>query len=179
MRIKYDMSDNYFKCYNESQGVIMNKNEILKNPNIKLYSYIGKGIINILLIVLIFISSRIIKYIDNSSLIVKILDVIVIISLILVILYFIVFYVSYLVEKRRKHVGNLEVDAEGIKDFSDNGMIIGFGWDNIKAVVIQKHTINIITDEPIYLFIDIKYKDRLLIAIERYNDKLLIIDKTK
>ena len=73
----------------------------------------------------------------------------------------------------------MEVDAEGIKDFSSDGMIVGFGWDNIKAVVIKKHTINILTDNSIYFFIDVKYKDRLLLAIERYNPNLLIIDKTK
>lgn len=179
MRIKYDMTDNYFKCYNESQGIIVNKDEIIKNPKFKLYNYIEKGIINIILILIIFICSRILSYMIGSNIMSRILDIICIVSFGLMILYFVVFYIGYSIEKRRKHFGNLEVDAEGIKDFSADGMVIGFSWDNIKAVVIKKHTINILTDNSIYFFIDVKYKERLLIAIERYNPNLLIIDKTK
>ena len=179
MKIKYDMTDNYFKCYNESQGIMMAKDEILKNPKSKLYTYIEKGVINLLLIVLVLILSRILYYFDNSNGITKILDIICLISTCLLVLYFFIFFTGYLVEKRRKHVGNLEVDATGIKDLSDNGMIIGFSWDNIKAVVIKKHTVNIITDSSIYLFMNVRYKDRLLNAIERYNPTLPIIDKSK
>ena len=179
MRIKYDMTDNYFKCYNESQGIIVNKDEIIKNPKFKLYNYIEKGIINIVLIIIIFICSRILSYMIGSNIITKILDIICIISLLLMVLYFLIFYIGYSIEKRRIHVGNLEVDAEGIKDFTADGLVVGFSWDNIEAIVIKKHTINILTDNSIYLFMDVKYKDRLLLAIDRYNKDLLIIDKTK
>ena len=91
----------------------------------------------------------------------------------------VVLYIGYFVENRKKHVGNLEIDADGIRDLSDSGMVVGFSWNNIKGIVIKKHTINIITDNSIYFFIDITYKERLLIAIERYNKDLPIIDKTK
>lgn len=178
MKIKYDMNKNYFRCYNESQGVMMAKNEILKNPKAKIYNYVEKGIINILLVVIIYILSKILLFFDNTNMIVKMLNIIVIIALCLIILYFLVFFIGYFVEKSKNHIGNLEVDATGIKDLSDSGMIVGFTWDNIKALVIKKHTINIITDSSIYLFIDITYKERLLKAIERYNPDLTIIDKT-
>lgn len=179
MKVKYDMTDNYFKCYNESQGIIVNKNEILRNHKFKLYSYIEKGFINIMLILIVLICSRLMFYLIGDNLISNILNVISFIFLILMVLYFIMFYISYSVEKRRKHVGYLEIDAEGIKDYSEDGMIVGFSWSNIKGIVINKHTINILTDNSIYFFIDIKYKERLLIAIERYNQNLTIIDKTK
>jgi len=179
MRIKYDMTDNYFNCYNESQGIIVNKDDIIRNPKFKLHNYIEKGIINVLLIFVILIVSNLIFYIIGENIITKILNILSFIMLILMVLYFLMFYIGYSVEKRRKHIGALEVDADGIKDYSDDGMVIGFSWDNIKAVVIKKHTINILTDGTIYFFIDVKYKDRLLLAIERYNKDLLIIDKTK
>ena len=179
MRIKYDMTKNYFKYYNESPGVIANKDEIIKNPKIKVYNYIERGIINVMLILLAIIFSIINTYIIGENILSKILIAISLILLIIMLLYFLVFYISYSVENKRKHIGSLEVDAEGIKDYSDDGMIVGFSWNNIKAVVIKKHTINILTDNTIYFFIDIKYKERLLLAIDRYNKDLLIIDKTK
>lgn len=179
MKIKYDMSKNYFKYYNESQGIMLSKNDILKNPKSNIYSYTTKGIVNLLLVVLICIISRILYYFDNTNIITKLLNLVVVLSLILISLYFIVFYIGYFVENKKKHIGNLEIDAIGIKDLSDNGMIVGFTWDNIKAIVIRKNTINIITDSSIYFFIDITYKERLLKAIERYNKELLIIDKSK
>lgn len=179
MRIKYDMDENYFKCYNESQGIIVNKNEIIKNPKFKLYNYVEKGLINILLIIIILICSKVLEYMLGPNIFTRILELISNVSLGLMILYFVLFYFGYSIEKGRKHEGYLEVDSEGIKDFSSDGMVVGFSWENIKAVVIKKHTINILTDNSIYFFIDITYKERLLIAIERYQPNLLIIDKTK
>lgn len=179
MKIKYDMTKNYFKYYNESQGIMISKNEILKNPKSKLYSYTEKGIINLLLVILTGILSKILYYLGNNGIVTKVLNIIVIIALLLLLLYFTVFYIGYFIENRKKHVGNLEIDADGIRDLSDNGMVVGFSWNNIKAIIIRKHTINIITDNSIYFFIDVTYKERLLIAIERYNKDLLIIDKSK
>lgn len=179
MRIKYDMTNSYFKCYNESQGVMIAKEEILRNPKAKLYTYIGKGFVHTLLIFFIWILSKILYVYDNTNNITKVLDGFCVIALILICLYYFIFITGYLVEKRKKHIGNFEVDITGIKDISDNGTIIGFSWNNIKAVVIKKHTVNIITDSSIYLFMNIKYKDRLLNAINRYNPNLPIIDKSK
>lgn len=179
MKIKYDMTKNYFKYYNESQGIMMVKDEILKKPKSRLYSYTERGIINLLLILLFAIISRILYYFDNNNVLTKVLNVMLIIAFIFLVLYFVIFYISYFVENRKKHIGNLEIDANGIRDLSDSGMVIGFSWNNIKGIVIKKHTINIITDNSIYFFIDITYKERLLIAIERYNKDLPIIDKTK
>jgi len=179
MKIKYDMSDNYFKCYNESQGVILSKDEIIKNPAMKIYNYIEKGVITVILtLVLLFILFLSINIIGNNVFI-KTTIVICFIILLLMIIYFLIFYISYSVEKRREHIGFLEIDSEGIKDFSSDGIIIGFNWDNIKAIVIKKNTINVLTTNSIYFFIDIKYKERFLLALERYNKNILIIDKTR
>lgn len=179
MRIKYDMNSNYFKCYNESQGIITKREEIIKNPKIKLQGYLERGIIYLILVCFVIAFTAISSYIITESLDVRRLIEMTCVLLGFMAFYFAMFFVSYSVENKKIHSGELEVDAEGIKDFSDSGMIIGFGWNNIKAVVIRKHTISILTDSPIYIFMDIEYKDRLLLAIERYNKDLLIIDKTK
>ena len=179
MKIKYDMTKNYFKYYNESQGILLSKDEILKKPKSRLYSYTERGIINLLLIFLFAIISRILYYFNINNVITKVLNIMLILASIFLVLYFVIFYIGYFVENRKKHIGNLEIDADGIRDLSDSGMVVGFSWNNIKGIVIKKHTINIITDNSIYFFIDITYKERLLIAIERYNKDLPIIDKTK
>jgi hypothetical protein len=176
MKIKYNIDNNYFKCYDESQGVMLIKGEILKKPSIKVYNYIEKGIINLFFIIIMFITSLFFK-VFNMSMPFKIFLVLAIISFILLICYFMIFYIGYLVEKNKVHIGNLEVDATGIKDLSDSGTIIGFSWNNIKAVVIKKHSICIIADSPISLFIDIEHEERFLNAINRYNPDLPIIDK--
>ena len=74
---------------------------------------------------------------NNFDIISKIINIIAVIALCLLVLYYVLFFIGYLVEKNKIHVGNLEVDNEGIKDFSESGTIIGFSWDNIKAVVIN------------------------------------------
>ena len=179
MRIKYDMNNNYFKCYNESQGIIAKRDDIIRNPKIKLHGYIERGIIHLLLMAILLGFVAVASYLMTGSIDVKTMTLIASILIGLIVIYYIMFLISYSVENKKNHSGSLEVDAEGIKDYSDTGMVIGFSWDNIKAVVIKKHTVNILTDSSIYIFIDIAYKDRLLLAIERYNQDLLIIDKTK
>lgn len=179
MRIKYDMNDNYFKCYNESQGIIAKRSDIIKNPKIKLHGYIERGFIHLFLIFIILIFFAVTTYIITENVDFNLLYKISSVLLGLIFLYFGIFLISYSFENKKIHSGELEVDAEGIKDYSDTGMVIGFSWNNIKAIVIKKHTITILTDSQIYIFMDIEYKDRLLLAIERYNKDLLIIDKTK
>jgi len=179
MRIKYDMNNNYFKCYNESQGIITKRNEIIKNPKIKLQGYLERGLVYSILICFLLIFTAVSSYIITGFFDVKRLIEMTCILFGFMAFYFAMFFVSYSVENKKTHSGELEVDVEGIKDYSDTGMVIGFSWKNIKAIVIKKHTISILTDSPIYIFMDIEYKDRLLLAIERYNKDLLIIDKTK
>lgn len=178
MRIKYNMSNNYFKCYNEFQGILLSRNEVLKK-NYKPHNYIERGIINLISLLFMFLISKFLYYIDNNNIFTKILDVLIILILCIMVLYFVLFFVGYFSEKRKVHIGNLEIDSEGIKDFSSSGTIIGFSWKNIKAIVIKKNTINIITDGTLFIFIDITYKDRFLNAINRYNPNLPIIDNSR
>ena len=177
MKIKYNMNYNYLRCYDEAQGVVIAKDEIIRKPNMKVYNYLEKGIIGIMLITIIYLLTRLLYFVDGSIAIIKTLNIMTIVSFALLALYFIIFFIGYLAEKSKNHAGSLEVDAVGIKDISDNGVIVGFKWDNIKMIVIKKHTINIITDNTIYLCIDVEHLDRLLNAINRYNPDLLIIDK--
>lgn len=43
VKIKYDMSKNYLKCYNEALGVATHKKKIFNNHNIKNHSYTYYG----------------------------------------------------------------------------------------------------------------------------------------
>ena len=57
MRIKYDMNDNYFKCYNEAQGIFTNKNSLVKNPKKKVKGYIQTGLSFLMYSVIILLNT--------------------------------------------------------------------------------------------------------------------------
>lgn len=170
MNIKSNMLKTYLRNYNEAKGVVVNKKRVLKHKTTKVPTYLISSLITILLLTLFTI---IFTIIDKSN----IFSIYFLASLIIYILYTIIRTTwSYNFKKKNNFENTIILDEEGLTDKSFYGIKITITWDKIKAFVIKKHTITVITDTSLYFFFDIIEKDQVLKAINKYSKDTLIIE---
>lgn len=174
MNIEYDLNQNYFKCYNEAQGVILNRKKIIKNPKKRITTYLGNASLLFIEILAIFL---ICLMVDRTGYLTKFAYFMLYFAIFATFIYLISFYYSYSLEKKKNHSGTLKFSSEGITDEAFDGTIVTMKWDKIQALVIKKYTLTFITDSQIFFFINISLKKEILEALNKYNDKLLIIEK--
>lgn len=175
--VKYDMSKNYFKCYNETQGVMVKKKQILKQENKKVFGYLEHGLILLIYVVLISISSKVVWFMDKASIFSKVLTIVEAIAFLLITIYYISFIFCYLYESKKIHKGKLIIDEDGITDISESKVKVGLPWENILGVVTTKNALTIVTDKPVYFFVGNNEKEKLIKAILKYKEDILIIEK--
>lgn len=177
MKIEYNMNDSYLKCYNEAQGIVSNKKKMYKNPKKRIRSYFINGIIfNIEMISLILILKLMELYGDDLTIYVSL---ILGLTLFTDVIYIFSFCINYSMQKNKDHSGILEFNEKGITDLSNTGIIVTMPWNKIEALVFGKYTATILTNEQLFYFINVSAKEKLVEAVQKYNDKLLIIDKSK
>ena len=170
MNIKSNMLKTYLRNYNEPKGILVNKKRVLKHKTTKVPTYFISSLITILLLTTFTI---IFTIIDKSN----IFSIYFLASLIIYILYIIIRTTwSYNFKKKNNFENTIILDEEGLTDKSFYGIKITISWDKIKAFVIKKHTITVITDTSLYFFFDIKEKDQVLKAIDKYSKNTLIIE---
>jgi len=172
MKIRSNIKKNFFKCGNESLGVMVNKNYILKthkNPN---YNY-SEHVLLITIIILLF--AGILSLLGSKPLLVIAL------ALTLIAFFYLMFNVifvikMYCIRRNSKFKNEIEIDGGGIHDKSYFGIEMTFDWSKIKAIVVRKHTVIVITSTPIYFFFDITKKDDLVDAITKYKKTIPVIE---
>lgn len=181
MKIKYDLSKNFFKTYNEINGIISLKKKILEEKNVKI-----KGFIRQLFDIIIYCDISIFAFvcfldlcgfnIANFSLL---FDLAVLIFLV-VMYHMHLFFIQYRKNKELLHIGELEINSEGIVDKSDSGLSVSVIWSQIEALVISKNAIVFIVKNSLWMiFINNECKNQLLKAIKKYNKELKIFDYTE
>lgn len=176
-KVKYDMSKNYFKCYNESQGMMINKKQVLKKKNKKVFGYLEQGLLFLLYTIIISILSKLLWFLDAENVFSDILSVFVALLLVWIAIYYVAFLIAYIHEKKKSHKGELIIDEDGITDISEEKVKVGLPWEKIQGVVATKTTVTIITNSPVYFFVGNDEKEKLLKAIQKYQENLLIIEK--
>ena len=62
-------------------------------------------------------------------------------------------YYMYICRKKSP-ILDVIIDKEGITNFSFYNIKMVFNWDKIKAIVVKKNSVTILTDTPIYLYFD-------------------------
>ena len=174
MNIDYDLNENYFKCYNEAQGIILNRKKILKNPKRRITTYLGNAGLLFLEIMLIFF---ICFFVDRTGYLTKFAYALLYFSIFSTTIYLLSFYYSYFLEKKKNHSGTLKFSSEELTDECIDGTIVTMKWDKIKALVIKKHALTFVTESQIFFFVNVTLKKEVLNAIKKYNNKLLIIEK--
>ena len=172
MKIKCDLTNKFFTCYSEARGVAGSKRKILKTKKVNKMNYFTQTLLIYLLILLLCILMLFLKdfcFCMLSSLIV-LLDVIY--------LSFeaIKLTILYDFRKKMKFKSIVILDEDGLTDTSYYGIKMVFGWDKIKAVVIKKNSVTILTNTPCFFYFDIKQKDNILEAVDKYSKKVLIVE---
>ena len=177
MQIQYDLTKGYFNYYNESQGIMIYRNKLLKNNNIKIHSFLMYLVKNVVFLLLPFAFDICFYLIDPENLFSKLLNILLCILIFLLIFYFFLFYIGYLKEKKKARNGILLFGEKGITD-NINEKNVHIKWKNIKALVIHKYTLTFLTDKNIYFMINVENKEKVLKAIDKYNKQLKIIDRS-
>lgn len=170
MEIKSNMKNNYLKHYNIAKGIAVNKRIVLKNKTTKVPTYLTSALITIIILTIL---SVLFLIIDKS----KIFSSYFKISLIIYIIYIIVRTIwSYNFKKKNNFQNTIVLNEEGLTDTSFYDIKINIKWNKIKAIVIKKSTITILTDTHLYFFFDIKEKDQVLKSIRQYSKNTPIIE---
>ncbi len=169
MKITSNMSNKYLKHYNISKGIALNKKRILKHNTIKVPTYLTSVLITIFLLLIFTI---IFHYIDKSH----IITIYFLVSLIFYITYSITRTIwSYNFKKKKDFINEIILDENGLTDQSFYNIKITLNWDKLKAIVIKKETITILTDTQLYFFFDLKEKEEILKTISKYTKDIKII----
>lgn len=163
--------NNYFKTYNEARGVVLNKKKILRKRNSRCMNYLTRILLTLLFVLLIVIMMSITKSLCLYDLGVIILFI-ELVNIAFTLASNITFYVF---RKKRNFTSTIVINEEGLIDTSFQGIKMIFSWDKIKGVVIKKYSITILTDTSCYFYFDIKSKEDILKAVEKYGSKDLII----
>ncbi len=175
MKISFDKKKNYFKCFDEARGVAMNKNYILRTKKLNSFSY--TDYMYFIFCILLFVSIIIICIKNPDTKILGILFIV--LDIIFLILTIISTYYMYFCRKKSPSL-EVIIDKEGITNFSYYNIKMVFSWDKIKAVVVKKNSITVLTDTPLYLYFDKSKESKVLKEIKKYKPEVTIIkDKKK
>ncbi len=169
MKIKCDLSKNYFKIYNEAKTASRNKKSILKSHKIPNISY-GMEII-LLSTLLLFLS---LMFFLNKYLVIGIVLLTIDISyvLYLILKYLIIYNIRYKVNFENTII----FDEEGLTYSAFYDIKMTFKWSKIKAIVIQKHSLTILTDTPIYFYLNKECLEKVLKVVDEYAPKTLVLE---
>ncbi len=174
MRIKYNMKDQHFKCYNEANGVALVKKKLKRKPKKRISTYLGKislyGVIAILICVAVMIAARIYE----SKTLLRFSQIMLWYSIIIFGFSVISLYFSYRQTAKTNGLeGSLSIVKKGIIDNTRENKI-ELAYDTIELVAITKHAIVFILKTPFMLYIDNKEKEKVVKALKKYSDVLII-----
>lgn len=167
MKIGSFMTKNMYKCYSEARGIAQNKRLVLRKKKAKTFTFLTTSIINTILLLIILLC--VVLYFNLSFLLLFL-------SLVpLVLSHIYIFFYLRKIKKRRKIFYNI-FDKDGIHDDSFHGIKMLFTWKKVKAVVIGKYSIVILTDTPCYFYYGMDVKNDIIEAVELYSRKNKIIE---
>ena len=170
MEIEEKIQEKHFKCYNEALGMAVSKSYILNNKKCSKLGYIEKLsflslCLFVLAIILIMTSNIYMDYL--ARFLCLIIGIFIVMIATRILMYF----------TRNKKSYKTIINEEGITDESLYGIKMLFTWDKIKAVVINKHSIVILMDVPIFLYFSSVLEDKIVKSLKKYNKTDLIIKR--
>jgi len=173
MEIKYDLTKNYFKYFNESQGIFIKRNTLKDNQ--KILGYLEFFTKNILISIVVFIINVLVLF-NKNNFFYTIFEFICFMLFFLSTFCIINFLCIYMNSRKNIHKGIIKIDEFGITDYSEDGVNIGFSWDNITKIVVSKNTITIIQSSnfPIIIFVNIEHIKELEKELKKYNKNIKI-----
>ena len=169
MKITSDMSKNFLKYYNEAAGINTSKRKILRTKNTRCLNYFTKLII----IYFSFIIFSLFLLINGNK---EVFGLYVIILIIIIVLSLFRLIITIYYRKNNGLTKTVIIDEKGLTGEFFDGLTITFSWKKLKAVIIKKYTIVILTDRKVFFYFTINEKKEVLKAIQKYQPSFLIIE---
>lgn len=180
MKIKYDMSKNYWNAHNEAQAIVMMRKKLLRNKNAKIGNVFQSGIFYGIGILIVSVFYFVCKKIGGEEIFLNIISDLLLFLLVFLVLYFIIIFATYFINyKSSTHKGILKIDEKGLTDKDENGKVTPMPWENILLVGVGKYTVTFVTNTKKVIFVNIEHKKDIFNALQTYQSKLLVIDKSK
>ncbi len=174
MKISYNMKDsNLFKVLNDSMGVSLYKENILKSRKLKYMKYFNVmfliTIIEILFLSLMLVLEK--MYPCFLSLVLVALATAILIYSLIKWTKPIIFSLCF----TKYEQGEIEISEKGIAFPFDEDITFNLGWSHIKGIIVGKESLNFVTDYEYYFYLDKKYKKEVEEAVKAYNKSLIIV----
>ena len=180
MKIKYDMSKNYWNTHNEAQAIVMMRKKLLRNKNARIGNIFRSGIFYGIGILIVSIFYFVCKKIGVEELFLNVISDLLLFLILFLALYFILIFATYFINyKSSTHKGILKIDEKGLEDKEENGKVTSMPWENILLVVVGKYTVTFVTNTKKVIFVNIGNKKDILKALQTYQADLLVINQSK
>lgn len=173
MKVSTNMSKNFFSCFDESKGISLQKQKLLKSNSYRFCSYMRK---KLLILIFLFLLATILLLFSCCYMPIILLSwIISFIGLGYFIYFLTTVMTSYHYRKNQQFQNTILIDKNGITDESYYGIKMIFSWNKILGIVVGKRTIVILTDTPVYFYFDLSKKDEILTSVHKYGDEIKII----
>ena len=158
-------------CYSESKGVAVHRKNILRTKKSNPLNYYTEIVLASLSILLI---SFVLTFTHNICLwlFASILAMFDIIFLFVIIFSFLFVYTF---RHKQQFKNTIILDDDGLTYKTAYNIKVIFPKEKIKALVIKKHSLTILTDTPCYFYFDIQNKEKIMEALKKYKFKTTII----
>lgn len=172
MQITSNLSKHFFHAYSEAKGVALHRSDIIKNKRANAFSYFQLAI---MLFFLFFFFSITLLYVGGFCY--WFVATVIVFFAFAFLAYTVIRYAAtYDYAKKNKFKNTLTITEEGITDESFYGIKIFLNWSKVKAIVIKKYTVTILTDTPCYFYFEKAKKDKVVAEIQKHNKNILIIE---
>ena len=172
MKIKSNIANNFIRIHGEAKGIARHKKCIIKHKRKIFMNYYLELLIEFVALVIL---SYYFFFNDN-----QLVSIIAFIFLIIVETVFVFNFLGIISSYERRYrndfTSSITVDDRGIIDESFDGVKMLFKWNKIKAVVVGRHCVVILTDTPIYLYFNKKDAKKIINAVEKNHKSTLIIE---
>ncbi len=180
MKIKYDMSKNYWNAHNEAQAIVMMRKKLLRNKNARIGNIFRSGVFYGIGTLIVSIFYFVCKKIGVDEIFLNVISDLLLFLILFLALYFIIIFTTYFINyKSSTHKGILKIEEKGLTDKNENGKVTPMPWENILLVGIGKYTITFVTNTKKVIFVNMEHKKDILKALQTYQSELLIIDQSK
>ncbi len=169
--MKIDMKfKNYFRSFNEAEGVAMARKLILKSRNPQVTTYLQNFLLIFFFVLLTSIYLLVFGYYEVFYL-VFFMD--------LIFLFLNIFYMLERTIRGNSIDGETSITKNGIVNNTYKNIEMHFSWDLIDAVVVKKYSVTILTNTACYFFFDISQKDKIVDLLKKYKHEDLLVEKNK
>ncbi len=174
VKITCDPKENFFECTSEAVAVSKHKKSILKKKKKNLFNAMEESLL--IFALALFVVFLLILFLKNNAYfyasIVFLIGLCYLTGRIVSITN--LYYVKKVSGKK-----TIILNEEGLTDQSYYDIQMNFSWNKIKAVVVHKYSVTILTDTPCYFYFPISQKKKIISTIKKYHKNTLILDDTE